>query len=153
MLEEALSHTAQYADTQLEQKLSDKLNFQYPYAYLEGLTVKTTVSGAEKGSLRGRGRAGSRINRNCKRAIHFPLVSGEEAVQGTQYGTAVHKVMELLSFDASYQNVPSDKVVYGENMGRDADMGFRRQSTEKGTCLCKYCPYCVILPIPIWQRE
>lgn len=44
MLEEALSHTAQYADTQLEQKLSDKLNFQYPYAYLEGLTVKTTVS-------------------------------------------------------------------------------------------------------------
>lgn len=44
MLEEALSHTAQYADTQLEQKLSDRLNFKYPYAYLEGLTVKTTVS-------------------------------------------------------------------------------------------------------------
>ena len=45
------------------------------------------------------------------------FISGEEAVQGTQYGTAVHKVMELLSFDASYQNVPSDKVYMGKIWG------------------------------------
>lgn len=38
-------------------------------------------------------------------------------MQGTQYGTAVHKVMELLSFDASYQNVPSDKVYMGKIWG------------------------------------
>ena len=117
MLEEALSHTAQYADTQLEQKLSDKLNFQYPYAYLEGLTVKTTVSELKKAAFEEEAEPAAELIMTAREPYIPRFISGEEAVQGTQYGTAVHKVMELLSFDASYQNVPSDKVYMGKIWG------------------------------------
>ena len=117
MLEEALSHTAQYADTQLEQKLSDRLNFKYPYAYLEGLTVKTTVSELKKAAFEEEAEPAAELIMTAREPYIPRFISGEEAVQGTQYGTAVHKVMELLSFDASYQNVPSDKVYMGKIWG------------------------------------
>ena len=117
MLEEALAHTAEYADTQLEQKLSDKLNFQYPYVYLEGLTVKTTVSELKKAAYEEEAEPAAELIVTAREPYIPRFISGEEAVQGTQYGTAVHKVMELLSFDASYQNVPSDKVYMGKIWG------------------------------------
>lgn len=60
------------------------------------------------------------------------FISGEEAVQGTQYGTAVHKVMELLSFDASYQNVPSDKVYMGK-YGARCRHGLQKAGYRKRT--------------------
>lgn len=116
-LEEALSHTADYADEALAQKFSRRLNFQYPYTYLEGLTVKTTVSELKRAAYMEEAEESAELFPTAREPYIPRFVSGKEAVLGTQYGTAVHKVMELLSFDSAYQSVTAHKVFMGKIWG------------------------------------
>ncbi len=115
VLEEALKNAGAYSDADLAKRLRRKLQDTYPHAYLEGLTVKTTVSELKKASY-------EEMVSESDELIVMPIESyipdfavdeseksedsadSHEAanLQRTQtgilYGTAVHKVMELLSF-------------------------------------------------------
>ena len=114
-LEEELRHTGTYADEALAKRLREKLHDTYPYAYLEGLTVKTTVSELKKASyeeavseadelivMPRESYIPSFVSDESEQAKDSTVSQGMEhfirAQAGTQYGTAVHKVMELLSF-------------------------------------------------------
>lgn len=115
ILEEELEHAGTYADEALAKRLWQKLHDTYPYAYLEGLTVKTTVSELKKASYEEAVAEADELI-VMPRESYIPGFVSDEAEQaedstifpgmeyltraqaGTQYGTAVHKVMELLSF-------------------------------------------------------
>ena len=118
-LEDELSRASAQADPKLKAVLDDKLHFVYPHTALEGLTVKTTVSELKKASY-------EEVAAESAELIHMPRESyipdfaleemqnmtevsrldepaqgaarGKRAQSGSQYGTAMHKIMELLSF-------------------------------------------------------
>lgn len=107
----------------LRETLHRKLEFVYPHAALEGLTVKTTVSELKRASYE-EAFAESEELVAMPREHYIPAFAMEElekmtdvsdskdagaefadaaqhpsrAQSGIQYGTAVHKIMELLSF-------------------------------------------------------
>ncbi len=121
VLEDVLSQTDKLADPDLEQRLKQRLHSVYPHADLEGLTVKTTVSELKKASY-AEAFAESPELVFLPRESYIPNFAKEydtdrkspsdqtskketdvssfiaHARQGVQYGTAVHKIMELLSF-------------------------------------------------------
>lgn len=111
MLEDALSHTDQYADVELMKTLQEKLLYQYPHENLVGLTVKTTVSELKKEAYEEKEEAVQELFEVEKEPYIPRFMKEEEKMLGTQYGTAVHKVMELFSFDTCYykQVLENDK--------------------------------------------
>ncbi len=117
-LEEELSKTSAYLDVELKTILDEKLHYVYPHADLEGLTVKTTVSELKKASYKEILTESTELV-TLPRESYIPSFILEEAEQittdtetdvthestqpkkvlsGIQYGTAVHKIMELISF-------------------------------------------------------
>ncbi len=118
-LEEELSKASVYSDAALKTVLYEKLHYVYPHSDLEGLTVKTTVSELKKASYE-EAFAESAELVVLPREHYIPDFALEEAenitevsetdptdteipharkaLSGIQYGTAVHKIMELLSF-------------------------------------------------------
>ena len=44
LLEEKLDNPKLFADEGMLNSINEKMNFEYPYSYLDGLTVKTSVS-------------------------------------------------------------------------------------------------------------
>lgn len=99
----------------LKTKLYEKLHYVYPHKDLEGLTVKTTVSELKKASYEeGFAESGQLVEIPKEHYIPgfaleqlqgMPEESGQVATErlaraqsGIQYGTAVHKIMEMLSF-------------------------------------------------------
>lgn len=127
-LEEELAGMAE--NQELKTALYEKLHFIYPHRDLEGLTVKTTVSELKKASYeeafaeseelivmpRERYIPSFAVEMQADMAEvsesadmeNMPEVSENvetgrpaRAQSGIQYGTAVHKVMELLSFSES----------------------------------------------------
>ncbi len=120
-LEQELERAGELANQELREDIRGRLDFAYPYAYLEGLTVKTTVSELKKES--------------CREPLMYavPLIETQEEMyvpnfarqlddgaqkeaqqRGAQYGTAVHKVMALLSFEQGlgYQGEADEKRLY-----------------------------------------
>lgn len=118
-LEEELSKASVYSDAALKTVLDEKLHYVYPHADLEGLTVKTTVSELKKTSyeevfsesaelvvLPREHYIPSFALEDTENIIEVPetedIPAGtphtKKALSGIQYGTAVHKIMELLSF-------------------------------------------------------
>lgn len=101
-LEEILIKSGDYADLELEESIREKLMFEYPHTDLEGLTVKTTVSELKKAAYEEADEPASELIK-LEREPYIPrFMAKEQEIVGTQYGTAVHKVMELLSFDKEY---------------------------------------------------
>lgn len=101
-LEDVLIKSNEYADLELEESFREKLMFEYPHTDLEGLTVKTTVSELKKAAYE---EADEPVQELIKleREPYIPrFMTKEQEIAGTQYGTAVHKVMELFSFDEEY---------------------------------------------------
>jgi len=118
-LEEELSKASVYSDAVLKTVLYEKLHYVYPHSDLKGLTVKTTVSELKKASYE-EAFAESAEFVMLPREHYIPNFALEEAqtitevseteptdmeiphakkaLSGIQYGTAVHKIMELLSF-------------------------------------------------------
>ncbi len=120
-LEDELSRTAAHADAALKAAFQEKLHYVYPHAALEGLTVKTTVSELKKASY-GEAAAEAAELIVLPRERYIPDFALEEmqemtdvseseqttghakkAQSGIQYGTAVHKIMELLSFSEKFR--------------------------------------------------
>lgn len=173
ILEKDLANAGKFAKKELSSRLQERLEYQYPFAYLEGLTVKTTVSelkraayeetaaesaelvilpkesyiprfaskylAAENVEERQSGLTvdstamADRISAENVEARQSGLavdsaamadrISAESAQgstipaqQGIQYGTAVHKFMELLSFSKELlycaENENADKYLY-----------------------------------------
>lgn len=119
-------HVADGQNETLKTRLYEKLHFEYPHKDLEGLTVKTTVSELKKASYE-EAFAESQELVVLPRESYIPSFAMEmpddmtdvsdrldeevdigafspaanrltRAQSGVQYGTAVHKIMELLSF-------------------------------------------------------
>lgn len=117
-LEEELSKASAYSDAALKTVLYEKLHYVYPHSDLEGLTVKTTVSELKKASYEEAFAESAEFvmlpreqyipNFALEEAENITEVSegetvtdtshAKKALSGIQYGTAVHKIMELLSF-------------------------------------------------------
>ena len=134
-LEENLENASKYADKELAAYFEERVNYVYPHEYLKGLTVKTTVSELKKEAYQ-ENVDESKMLVELPKESYIPrfveLSSNEEselqeisdgesaienteykrAILGTQYGTAVHKVMELLSF--------SEQLLYDENADFDS---------------------------------
>lgn len=121
LLEQELDRAQMFADQKLKEKIKGRFDFAYPYAYLEGLTVKTTVSELKRESYREALENAAQLV-EPEEKTYVPSFVGkleqnaEQEVQrgGPQYGTAVHKVMELLSFgkDFRYQSEADEKRLY-----------------------------------------
>lgn len=102
MLEEALEQPSEFMDEALSKQLAQKLSFQYPHTYLEGLMVKTTVSELKKAAYEEELEPTAELFSQEREPYIPSFMKEEETILGTQYGTAVHKVMELLSFSEVY---------------------------------------------------
>ncbi len=111
LLEKELDRAAEHADKELKKKLEERMSFRYPHAYLEGLTVKTTVSELKMESYRDILEESAQLI-DAPKEEYIPSFARKQdspengeaqescAGGGTQLGTAVHKVMELMSFDS-----------------------------------------------------
>lgn len=106
-LEEELSRSSEYCDEKMAKGLESRLSFQYPHAYLEGLMVKTTVSELKKEAYEEEDEPAAEMFAEEREPYLPTFVKEEESVLGVRYGTAVHKVMELLSFAAQTDDAAS----------------------------------------------
>lgn len=102
VLEEALEKASESVDAELAEKLEQRLSFQYPHTYLEGLMVKTTVSELKKEAYEEALEPAAELFSQEREPYIPTFMREEETVLGTQYGTAVHKAMELFSFAEEY---------------------------------------------------
>ena len=111
---------------QVMTKLSEKFGKVYPYQYLSGLFVKTTVSELKKRAMHAgaselenrldesiEGAAGVRANQAFTKEMfeepeivpYIPaFISSREGISGADRGSAYHKVMELLDFQAAVES-------------------------------------------------
>ena len=111
---------------QVMTKLSEKFGKVYPYQYLSGLFVKTTVSELKKKAMHAgaselenrldesiEGAAGVRANQAFTKEMfeepeivpYIPaFISSREGISGADRGSAYHKVMELLDFQAAVES-------------------------------------------------
>lgn len=104
VLEDALEEPQLQRDEKLSQQLRQRLSFQYPHRDLEGLTVKTTVSELKKAAFEEEAEPAAELFMQEREPYIPAFMKEEEVVLGTQYGTAVHKVMELFSFAEKYRD-------------------------------------------------
>ncbi|MBQ2258100.1 MAG: helicase-exonuclease AddAB subunit AddA [Lachnospiraceae bacterium] len=116
-LEDELGRSSLLADETLAKKLQERLHFVYPNSNLAGLTVKTTVSELKKASYEEAVEESAELVVLPKESYVPKFILEEEnmtevsdsenagraTMPGTQYGTVVHKMMELLSFSAKYR--------------------------------------------------
>lgn len=150
ILEKDLANAGKFAKKELSSRLQERLEYQYPFAYLEGLTVKTTVSELKRAAYEETAAESAELvilpkesyiprfaskylaaenveERQSGLAVDSAAmadrISAESAQgstipaqQGIQYGTAVHKFMELLSFSKELlycaENENADKHLY-----------------------------------------
>lgn len=91
-------------DTELSELLQKRFAFTYPYAYLEGLYTKTTVSELKKTGAKKEPEAAV-LYQEEEIIPYVPQFREEkEEISATARGTAYHRVMELLN----YAQLPSD---------------------------------------------
>ena len=102
ILEEDLEKVVESVDEELAEQLTQRLAYSYPHTYLEGLMVKTTVSELKKEAYEEALEPAAELFAQEREPYIPSFMKEEETVLGTQYGTAVHKVMELLSFSEEY---------------------------------------------------
>jgi ATP-dependent helicase/nuclease subunit A len=121
-----LENSDKLSDNDMKTQLENRLDFKYPYAYLEGLTVKTTVSELKRASYEEVYNESAHLedvvelSKEISKESYIPRFAKpddslnenqKETRRGTQYGTAVHRFMELLSFDEKLLT-DNDKQLY-----------------------------------------
>lgn len=126
VLEENLDKAGEFVDNELSKTLEERLRYRYPYAYLEGLKVKTTVSELKRASYEAvSGEAAELVA--VPRESYVPRFAREDIADGSdetggktavQYGTAVHKAMELLSFSGEFAYVRTAENADGQQAGK-----------------------------------
>ena len=158
-MEEELSRAAAHADAALRAVFDEKLYYQYPHADLEGLTVKTTVSELKKASYEETAAESAELI-VLPRESYIPDFAQEDmqdmtevseseetarARSGIQYGTAVHKIMELLSFTEKFRT--DNKKLYADIKKRAGTMDCRGNRHSGGTCLCRRAQDSGLFPV------
>ncbi len=124
LLEEDLKNSSTKKDEELSQKIQSTLLFKYPHTDLEGLTVKTTVSDLKHAGYEEAVEEAKELFKeesfadDSEKETYLPRFKRqEEAILGTQFGSAMHKVMELLSFSEKYlineEGEEVQKKIYG----------------------------------------
>ena len=91
-------------DSELLERLSNKFGRKYPYDYLSGLFVKTTVSELKKAAMESEEESFTKILYDEPEVVPYipSFVKEKEEISGTDRGSAYHKVMELLDFKTFY---------------------------------------------------
>ena len=101
-----LQEAREYADTEALKRLEERFSYQYPYASLEKLYTKTTVSELKKEALEEAEEGANTLFPEEPEENYVPRFrKGEEEVSNVVRGTAFHKVMELLDFGSIYQGI------------------------------------------------
>ncbi|MCM1386590.1 MAG: helicase-exonuclease AddAB subunit AddA [Bacillus sp. (in: Bacteria)] len=86
-------------DKKLMTVMSEKFSYQYPYANLQDLYTKTTVSELKKAGMQEETDFSFPLYEEEQIVPYLPkFMRQEEDVSGTDRGSAFHKVMELLDF-------------------------------------------------------
>ncbi|MBO5986194.1 MAG: helicase-exonuclease AddAB subunit AddA, partial [Lachnospiraceae bacterium] len=97
---ENLAHASDFADQTALQKLRESFDFVYPYANLENLYVKTTVSELKIAAMSEKDEAAFHAFEEHETESYVPEFKREtEEVSGTVRGNAYHRVMELLDYE------------------------------------------------------
>ena len=150
--ERELERAEALADKELKEKIEKKFAFEYPYAYLEGLRVKTTVSELKRKSQEEMQKDAAPLI-VPEREEYIPnfaaakdVSQSDDAQTGARYGTAVHKIMELLSFDdyLKYNGESDAKRLYAAiSKERESWLSAGRASKEELSCVptSKICEF------------
>ena len=94
------------ADPELEGKISDIINFEYPHKELEGLYIKTTVSNLKMAAMEEVQGETEELFKERERKEYIPLFAGGvRHISGTDRGSAYHALLALIDFTKE----PSDK--------------------------------------------
>ena len=84
-------------DEEMEEKIKTKFQFQYPYLRQTGMVTKTTVSQLKMEAMEEEVHS---IFEEVERQSYIPAFMREkEEISGSLRGSAVHKFLELISFD------------------------------------------------------
>ncbi|WP_286080242.1 helicase-exonuclease AddAB subunit AddA [Parablautia intestinalis] len=147
-------------DNKLMAQLSEQFNRTYPYQYLSGLFVKTTVSELKKKGmhdlsersmedLEGEKRQGQRIEQAFGRKLYeepeivpyIPsFIRAKEKMSGADRGSAYHKVMELLDFKAIIRTEKTPegiKAQLNRQMDDFVSQGLLEQTWREGISMAK----------------
>ncbi len=147
-------------DNKLMAQLSEQFNRIYPYQYLSGLFVKTTVSELKKKGLHdlsersmedleGEKRQGQRIEQAFGRKLYeepeiVPYIPSfirtKEKMSGADRGSAYHKVMELLDFKAIIRTEKTPegiKAQLNRQMDDFVSQGLLEQTWREGISMAK----------------
>jgi ATP-dependent helicase/nuclease subunit A len=116
-----LRYAAEYADEDMMQKLRGRLSFVYPYGSLEKLYTKTTVSELKVAAMEEKDEAAYHMFEEREVVPYIPAFRRtEEKVSGTVRGSAFHRAMELLDFEAlfgrQFAELPADYESYRRNL-------------------------------------
>ena len=134
-----LRQAENFGDEDALNLLQERLGAQYPYAGLEGLYTKTTVSELKIAAMADRDEEAYHTFEEKEIQPYIPAFRrGEEKVSGTVRGNAYHRVMELLDFwkilggivaegsaaesdstENSSGNFPADYQTYLQNLSRE----------------------------------
>ncbi len=120
------------ASQEIMTKMSEKFERTYPYQYLSGLFVKTTVSELKKKAIHGsKNNIENELNESIEGVAslspgqaftrelfeepevvpYIPsFISSKEGISGTDRGSAYHKVMELLDLKAVERNLAEAEI-------------------------------------------
>lgn len=94
-------------DEEMEERIKARFQFQYPYQSQTGMVTKTTVSQLKMEAMEDEVHS---IFEEVERQSYVPaFMREEEEISGSLRGSAVHKFLELISFDK-----PLNKTEVGE---------------------------------------
>ena len=150
-------------DQQMEERISTKLRFVYPYMQEAGVYTKTTVSELKMEAMEEEAHS---IFKESKKEPYLPLFMREkEEISGSVRGSAFHKFLELFSFDSIPQTKEvEDLLLKYEKNGRmpkeyaaavlpwkimdfmNSDVAKRMVEAKGKNCLYKEQPFVLSVP-------
>lgn len=118
---EELERAGELADREALEQLQERLEFVYPYAQLENLYTKTTVSELKKAAMTDQTEEAFHVFEEKEMVPYIPnFRSEEEKTDAAVRGNAFHRVMELLDFEKvlgeQFTEFPENARVYLEGL-------------------------------------
>ena len=130
-----LEQEAKLASGEEKAELKTRFSYVYPHEELLNLYTKTTVSELKKAALLGdEEEPAQELFPQPEVHPYIPdFISGKEEITGTLRGSAMHRLMELLDFERSYENEKelSEVMVSLQESGRLTDAYAGAIRTEK----------------------
>lgn len=109
MRREQLLFSESLADEEKLGRIKERLSFAYPFAYLQDVYTKTSVSELKMKAIHGGEEEMAKETFPEEEVVPYVpnFMRRAEEVSGTTRGSAMHRIMELLDFTKEYQS-PSD---------------------------------------------